>query len=98
MRFLSRQNKTQRYLADASYWLYLIHLPIVVACQVWVAQWPLHWALKYPFILAVTLAVLFASYYWLVRPTFLGEFLNGKKYPRRKHPIRGQVNPVTSQG
>ena len=34
LRFLSGFSATRRYLADASYWLYLIHLPIVMALQV----------------------------------------------------------------
>ena len=34
LRFLSGYSATRRYLADASYWLYLIHLPILMALQV----------------------------------------------------------------
>ncbi|MBM3264485.1 MAG: ABC transporter ATP-binding protein [candidate division Zixibacteria bacterium] len=45
---------------------------------------PLHWTVKFPLIVAITLAVLLVSYHYLVRPTFAGEILNGRKYPRRR--------------
>jgi len=83
LRFLSDYSPTRRYIADASYWVYLMHLPVVAAIQVWVGHWPLHWSLKFPFILVVSFALLFATYHWLVRPTFIGALLNGRKYPRR---------------
>lgn len=82
LRFLSNYSPARRYIADASYWIYLMHLPLVAALQVWVAHWPLHWSVKYPLILAVSFAVLFATYHWFVRPTFIGALLNGRKYPR----------------
>jgi peptidoglycan/LPS O-acetylase OafA/YrhL len=70
-----------RYLADASYWVYLAHLPTVVALQVAVGRWPVHWSLKYPLIVAVAVPVLFLSYHFLVRSTFIGRQLNGRTYP-----------------
>ena len=36
LRFLSNYSATRRYIADASYWIYLVHLPVVAAFQVWV--------------------------------------------------------------
>jgi ABC-type multidrug transport system ATPase subunit len=83
LRFLSNYSAARRYIADASYWIYLAHLPVVAALQVWVGHWPLHWSVKYPFILVASFAVLFLSYHYLVRPTFLGQLLNGRKYPRK---------------
>ena len=82
LRFLSNYSAVRRYIADASYWVYLAHLPVVAALAVWVGHWPLHWGVKYPFILVVSFAVLFLSYHFLVRPTFIGQLLNGRKYPR----------------
>jgi hypothetical protein len=83
VRFLSGYSATRRYIADASYWLYLVHLPIVMALQVAVARldWP--WPVKYAGIIAVTFALCFASYQWLVRYSFVGAVLNGPRSPKR---------------
>ena len=82
MRVLSGESPRIRYIADASYWIYLVHLPIVAALQVGVGHLPLHWSLKFPLILVASFALLFASYRYLVRSTFIGQFLNGRRYPR----------------
>ena len=82
LRYLDGYSPLRRYVADASYWLYLAHLPVVAALQVWVGHWSLHWSLKYPFILATSLALLFASYHWLVRPTLIGQLLDGRRVRR----------------
>jgi ABC-type multidrug transport system ATPase subunit/peptidoglycan/LPS O-acetylase OafA/YrhL len=83
LRFLSGHHPAVRYVADASYWIYLAHLPLVAALQVWVGDWPLHWSLKFPFIVGTSLALLLLSYHWLVRPTVIGQVLNGRVHPRQ---------------
>ena len=82
MRFLAHASDKVRYVADASFWIYLVHLPVVAAMQVLVGHLPWHWSVKFPLILVVSFAVLFLSYRTLVRPTFIGQMLNGRKYPR----------------
>jgi peptidoglycan/LPS O-acetylase OafA/YrhL len=69
----------RRYAADASYWLYLVHLPIVIALQVAVSRldWP--WPVKFAAILVVVFPLLFASYQLLVRSSFVGAVLNGRR-------------------
>jgi peptidoglycan/LPS O-acetylase OafA/YrhL len=90
LRFLSDYSAMRRYIADASYWLYLVHLPIVMALQVAVARldWP--WPVKYAGIIVVTFALCFASYQWLVRYSFVGAVLNGRRSPKRA----GATRPV----
>ena len=83
MRFCSQPSELRRYVADSSYWLYLGHLPLVFFLQAALMSVPLHWAIKFPLIVAITLAVLLVSYHYLVRPTWIGALLNGRKYPRR---------------
>jgi ABC-type multidrug transport system ATPase subunit len=82
VRFGSAESAVRRYIADAAYWFYLVHPPIVFGLQVLFMDLPLSWAVKFPAILALTMGILFATYHFLVRPTFVGELLNGRKYPR----------------
>jgi peptidoglycan/LPS O-acetylase OafA/YrhL len=86
VRFRRTPGATWRYIADASYWIYIAHLPLVVWLQVKVGRWPLPWTVKYPLILAVAFPILFLSYKYLVRPTFIGQQLNGRRFPRRPTP------------
>ena len=94
MRFMSRANAKVRYVADASYWIYLAHLPVVASFQVIVGHLPWHWSVKFPVILVASLAVLLASYRYLVRTTFIGQTLNGRKYPRSALPSAPADDPV----
>jgi glucans biosynthesis protein C len=77
-RFLNRPNKPMRYLADASYWIYLVHLPLVVALQSMFAPLAWHWALKVLLMLAAAFAAMLATYALLVRRTVVGAVLNGR--------------------
>jgi glucans biosynthesis protein C len=79
LRFLSGFSAARRYIADASYWIYIIHLPIVMALQVAVSRldWP--WPVKFVVILAVAFPVMFASYQLLVRYSVIGVVLNGPR-------------------
>jgi glucan biosynthesis protein C len=87
LRFLANFSAARRYLADASYWLYLIHMPIVMALQVAVStlDWP--WPVKFAAILAIALPLMFASYQLLVRYSFIGAVLNGRRLPRRRETM-----------
>jgi glucan biosynthesis protein C len=82
LRFLSGHSPLRRYLADASYWIYIAHLPLVMALQVVMSRvaWP--WAAELALVLVATLAILLPSYDLLVRNTFVGSWLNGRRKPR----------------
>ena len=71
-------------MADASYWLYLIHLPIVLALLVVVADWNVNPFVKRASINAATIAFLWVTYDWFVRYSWIGRVLNGpRQRPRR---------------
>lgn len=97
MRFLSDEHRMVRYLSDSSYWIYLAHLPVVVALQVLVSPWQLAWQVKYPLIVVVSLAILVPSYQILVRRTFLGAWLNGRRYGRERNARAADASPPRSQ-
>jgi peptidoglycan/LPS O-acetylase OafA/YrhL len=78
----SRPRPVIRYLADSSYWMYLVHLPVVVWLQVAVAEVPLHWSLKLAFVSAATIAFALLTYDLFVRSTLVGQVLNGRRRDR----------------
>lgn len=91
---LSGFSAVRRYLADSSYWLYIAHLPLVAAMSVWVGQWNLHWSIKFPLVVVSSVAILLASYHLLVRPSFIGAVLNGKRIPVRKRAAEIPAAPT----
>ncbi len=82
LRFLSGHSPLRRYLADASYWIYIAHLPLVMALQVAMSRvdWP--WAIEFALVLGTAFALLLLSYDLLVRNSFIGAWLNGRRKPR----------------
>ncbi|HTU67622.1 MAG TPA: acyltransferase family protein [Steroidobacteraceae bacterium] len=92
-RFLSAPSRGWRYLADASFFVYLAHLPIVYALQAWMLRWPVPWAVKYLLIVAIAVGVTLAMYHYLVRSTFVGVFLNGRRYPRERSATAARTSP-----
>ncbi len=68
-----------RLLADASYWIYLVHLPIVLFLQTLLIPWPAPIAIKLSLCIAVTLAFGMASYLVFVRYTPVGRLLHGPR-------------------
>ena len=68
-----------RYLSDASYWLYLMHLPLIIALQGVTQDWALPAVVKLGVLITVTSAVLLLVYEWGVRYTPVGAVLNGKR-------------------
>lgn len=84
LRYLDRPIPAMRYLSDSSYWLYLFHPVVVLWVQILVAGAVWSAAAKALFVLALSVPILVASYHFAVRPTILGQVLNGRKYPIRQ--------------
>jgi len=82
-KFFDRPNQIVRYVADSSYWLYLVHLPIVVWLQVAFAEVDAPWIVKLSAISALTVGISLILYDLFVRATWIGRVLNGRKRPRR---------------
>ncbi len=84
LRFCAGRSAVRRYVADASYWIYIVHLPLVMAAQVWMQDWGWPWPAKLAAVIVGVLAVSFASYELLVRHSFMGRWLNGRRIPWRR--------------
>ena len=76
---LKREYRTIRYVSDSSYWLYVVHLPLVLLAQTMVRTWPMPAWAKFSLVCVVVTGVLLVSYEYMVRYTLIGTMLNGKK-------------------
>jgi peptidoglycan/LPS O-acetylase OafA/YrhL len=81
-RWLSRPSAAFAWLADASYWMYLAHLPLVIVAQSFCHDlaWPA--PVKFLAVIAFTIVILLVTYRLFVRFTPIGWLLNGPR-PRR---------------
>jgi glucan biosynthesis protein C len=84
MRYGNNYSKRMRYISDSSYWVYLLHLPLTLLIPGLIADWSLHANLKLLVVVTSTTFICFVTYHYLVRGTFIGQFLNGRKYSIKK--------------
>ncbi len=79
LRLFQRSRPSIRYLADSSFWIYLVHMPIVGFLQddLFQVDGPSWW--KFPMVWTVTLALGFGSYQTLVRYSWVGTWLHGRR-------------------
>lgn len=88
LRFFDVPRRLWRYLADSSYWLYLAHMPLVVALPILLREVRIAWYFKLPIVLVIAIPLLLVSYHLLVRSTWVGVILNGRRLPlRSKSPM-----------
>jgi glucan biosynthesis protein C len=78
-RYLNSHNRIMRFFSDSSYWIYIIHLPLLFAVQYQLMD--KEWSLlaKYGASVGITLLISAVSYMLLVRWTPIGWMLNGRK-------------------
>lgn len=91
--YVKTPSKKIRWVADSSYWLYLAHIPIVIAAQIVVVHWNAPSWIKFIFVLAVTILILLVSYQWLIRYSWVGRLLHGPKQVPDQQPNQLEAKP-----
>lgn len=83
LRWLDQDRPGVRYVSDAAYWIYLVHLPLVGLSQVLLWEVDLHPSAKFVLTTLAAFGLTLLTYRWLVRYTIVGRWLNG---PRSRPP------------
>jgi glucan biosynthesis protein C len=78
----SRESKVGSYLSEASYWMYIVHMPLVIWMQSLVMFVPIPGWAKFLLVTAAGILLTMLAYDLFVRSTFIGEALNGRRKPR----------------
>jgi hypothetical protein len=75
----ARENRVVRYFSDSSYWLYVTHLPLILVAQFLLTAYQLPVTTKVSIVSLGATAVLLAVYDRMIRYTWLGTLLNGRR-------------------
>ena len=78
-RYLNFGNRYMRFISDSSYWIYIIHFPLVTCIQVFFVTAPFPGYYKLILSSAIMFCIGLVTYRYVVRYTFIGTMLNGKR-------------------
>jgi fucose 4-O-acetylase-like acetyltransferase len=78
VRYLAKRRAWLQYLADSSYWAYLIHMLGTIGFGALLCNLPFNALSKMVINMTLTTALCLITFQWLVRGRFIGRLLNGK--------------------
>ena len=80
LRFFDRPSPWIEYTAQSSYWVFLIHLPLVSLAGWWLVQFDLHAVLKFLLVCGFTSLIAFLTFHYGVQRTRISDFLHGRRF------------------
>ena len=86
-RWCSAESRVMRYVSDSSYWLYLMHIPLVITLACVMQTWKLPIFIKLSMICAGATLILLVTYQLFVRYTWIGRVLHGPRQKRVSHSL-----------
>lgn len=83
LRFCNRYNPWFRYITDASYWVYILHMTVCFAFVLLFYRWKAAAELKFLVVFSLSTFVCFFTYHRFIRSGAIGKLLNGRRYSRK---------------
>ncbi len=80
LRFFDRESPWIVYVSQSSYWVFLVHMPLVCLAGWWLVQFDLPAVLKFLLVCGFTAAVAFPTFHYWVQKTWLSDFLHGRRF------------------
>jgi glucan biosynthesis protein C len=79
-RFFDRESPWIQYTSQAAYWVYLVHMPLVLLAAWWLTRYDLPAMVKFLLVCAFATLFCFLSFHYLVQKTWVSSFLHGKRF------------------
>ena len=80
LRFFDRNSPWIVYVSQSSYWVFLVHLPLVYFAGWWLLQFNFPAALKFLLICTFTSVAAFLTFHHWVQKTWISDFLHGRRF------------------
>ena len=80
LRFFDYESPWILYISQSSYWVFLVHLPVVYVAGWWMVQYDLPAIVKFSCVAGFTTVVCFVTYHYWVQKTWVSVFLNGRRF------------------
>ncbi|KID55120.1 hypothetical protein JF50_25290 [Pseudoalteromonas luteoviolacea] len=82
-RFFNQESRMSRYLSNASYWVYLIHVPVLLYIQMPLINTALPAIVKFMISVVGSMIISLLTYHFAVRHTVIGRLLNGDVHAKK---------------
>ncbi len=80
LRFFDRESPWIQYVSQSSYWVYLVHMPLVLLAGWWLVQFDFPSPLKFLLVCGFTAVAAFLTFHYWVQKTWLSDFLHGRRF------------------
>ena len=84
--YYNRPNPIIQYLSEASYWIYIVQLPLVVFIGGMLSTLALPAVLKWIATLTIAIPIFLLTYHIWIRFGMIGALINGRRLPRYREP------------
>lgn len=80
LRYFDRDSPWILYVSQSSYWVFLVHMPLVCLSGWWLLQFDLPATLKFLLVCSFTGAASFLTFHYWVQKTWMSDFLHGRRF------------------
>ena len=80
LRFFDRASAWSLYVSQSSYWVFLIHMPLVLLAGWWLVQFDLPAMVKFLLVCSFAAAGGFLSFHYAVQNSWLSDLQHGRRF------------------
>jgi glucans biosynthesis protein C len=80
LRWFDRDSPWIQYVSQSSYWVFLVHMPLVTLAAFWLLRYDLPAMLKFLLACSFTAVIAFVTFHYWVQKSWVSTFLHGRRF------------------